>query len=239
MTEQHGIWVVIILTLFAGLAMPAGALLARIDRIQPQWLDEELRHTVTAFGGGALFSAVALVLVIDGVEHLSINHAVIMFLLGGLSFMALDVWFYKINTPASQLAAMLSDFIPESLALGAALAFGKDTAFLLAALITLQNLPEGFNAYRELRSRLSAGRIIGLFILMAGLGPLAGLVGYVWLVEEHQLLSSIMLFAAGGILYSVFQDIAPQAKLDRHWWPPMGAVLGFSLGLIGYMLTTA
>lgn len=238
MTEQQGILAVIGLTLMAGLAMPAGALLARLDRIQPQWVDDELRHGVTAFGGGALFSAVALVLVKDGAEHLSMIHAVGMFLLGGLAFMALDVWLYKMNTPASQLAAMLSDFIPESLALGAALAFGRDTAFLLAALITLQNLPEGFNAYRELRSRLRARRIIGLFILMAGLGPVAGVVGYVWLEQEHQLLASIMLFAAGGILYSVFQDIAPQAKLEKHWLPPMGAVFGFALGLIGYMLTS-
>ncbi|WP_304504219.1 ZIP family metal transporter [Pseudomaricurvus albidus] len=237
MSELQGVWTVIVLTLIAGLAMPAGALLAQIERIQPQWLEEELRHTVTAFGGGALFSAVALVLVTDGVEHLSVIHAVSMLVVGGLAFMGLDIWLYKVNTPATQLAAMLSDFIPESLALGAALAFGKDTAFLLAALITLQNLPEGFNAYRELCRRLPAGRIIFLFALMAALGPVAGVTGYVWLVEEHQLLASIMLFAAGGILYSVFQDIAPQVKLEKHWWPPMGAVLGFGLGLVGYMLT--
>jgi ZIP family zinc transporter len=46
-----------------------------------------------------------------------------------------------------------------------------------------------------------------------------------------------MLFASGGILYSIFQDIAPQAKLDKHWFPPMGGVFGFALGLIGFMLT--
>jgi ZIP family zinc transporter len=45
-----------------------------------------------------------------------------------------------------------------------------------------------------------------------------------------------MLFAAGGILYLVFQDIAPQVKLERHWSPPLGAVIGFALGLLGTML---
>jgi len=45
-----------------------------------------------------------------------------------------------------------------------------------------------------------------------------------------------MLFAAGGILYSVFQDIAPQAKLDRHWLPALGAIAGFMLGLAGHMI---
>jgi ZIP family zinc transporter len=45
-----------------------------------------------------------------------------------------------------------------------------------------------------------------------------------------------MLSAAGGILYLIFQDIAPQAKLDRHWGPPLGAVIGFAVGLLGTML---
>ena len=47
--------------------------------------------------------------------------------------------------------------------------------------------------------------------------------------------AATMLFAAGGILYLVFQDIAPQAKLAAHWGPPLGAVLGFALGLAGTM----
>lgn len=45
-----------------------------------------------------------------------------------------------------------------------------------------------------------------------------------------------MLSAAGEILYLTFQDLAPQAKLDRHWAPPLGAVAGFLLGLIGDQL---
>ena len=46
-----------------------------------------------------------------------------------------------------------------------------------------------------------------------------------------------MLFASGGILYSIFQDLAPQVKLEKHWVPPMGALLGFVLGMLGLMLT--
>ena len=44
------------------------------------------------------------------------------------------------------------------------------------------------------------------------------------------------MFAAGGILYLTFQDIAPQARLEHHWAPPLGAVLGFALALVGEML---
>ncbi|MCU4674474.1 divalent cation transporter [Catenovulum sp. 2E275] len=230
---------VLLLTLMAGLAMPLGGLLACIEHIRPCWLENELRHAIIAFGGGALLAAIALVLVPDGIKHLSLIPAVVFFLLGGLGFMLLDIALYKFNTPASQLAAMLSDFLPESIALGAAFAMGGNTGILLAIIIALQNLPEGFNAYRELKqgSHFSGTRIILLFTLLALAGPVAGSIGYFYLAEQTQILAGIMLFAAGGILYSVFQDIAPQAKLDKHWLPTFGAVLGFTLGLAGYIVT--
>lgn len=231
---------ILLLTLLAGLSMPLGALIARVERIRPRWLEHEFRHSVIAFGGGALLSAVALVLVPDGIEHLATDTALYWFLLGGLTFMLVDVLLNLFKTSASQLIAMLSDFIPESIALGAAFALGGSNGLLLALLIGLQNLPEGFNAFRELRhsSHYSANRIIITFALMALLGPVAGMIGYVWLSAYPAVVSAIMLFAGGGILYSVFQDIAPQVKLARHWGPPMGAVFGFALGIAGHMMTT-
>ena len=97
--------------------------------------------------------------------------------------MALDILLDRLKSPASQLAAMLSDFIPEALAMGAAFATGSSAGPLLAGLIALQNLPEGFNAYRELTasSMIRGSRVIAAFALMALLGPAAGLTGYFWL----------------------------------------------------------
>lgn len=43
--------------------MPIGAANAAVARIRPHWLETEVRHGVIAFGGGALLSAVTLVLV--------------------------------------------------------------------------------------------------------------------------------------------------------------------------------
>lgn len=227
------------LTLMAGLAMPLGAWLAQTFHWAPDWLENELRHGIMAFGGGALLSAVALVLVPQGIASLTLMPALLCFGSGAVAFMVLDVVLAKLDTSASQLMAMLSDFIPESLALGASLTLGgNSSALLLALLMALQNIPEGFNAYRELsvRSR-SARHLILIFSMMALLGPMAGLVGYMWLTELPAWVAAIMLFAAGGILYSVFQDIAPQAVLERHWAPPLGAILGFALGIAGFMLT--
>ena len=231
---------ILVLTLLAGMSMPLGAVIARIERIRPRWLEHEFRHSVIALGGGALLSAVALVLVPDGIEQLDVKAALFWFMLGGVVFMLIDVLLNLFKTTASQLVAMLADFVPESIALGASLALGGSNALLLALLIGLQNLPEGFNAFRELRhsSKLSPWRIITLFAAMALLGPMAGLAGYLWLSHLPSTVAAIMVFAAGGILYSVFQDIAPQVKLARHWGPPMGAVLGFALGIAGHMLTS-
>jgi ZIP family zinc transporter len=136
---------------------------------------------------------------------------------------------------------MLSDSIPESIALGAAFATGSSNAYLLAGLIALQNLPEGFSAYRELNeySAYKPKKIIITFAFMAILGPIAAVSGYLWLSESPEIIGAVMLFASGGILYSIFQDLAPQVKLKKHWAPPMGAVLGFTLGMLVLMLTTA
>jgi ZIP family zinc transporter len=231
------LFLMLLLTLGAGLAMPLGASLAAVERIRPQWLENELRHSIIAFGGGALLSAVALVLVPEGLEPLSGAEVVAAFAAGGLIFMLLDARLAKNDAPVSQLVAMLADFVPEALALGATFAYSSNAGLLLAGIIALQNLPEGFNAFRELRqsTRLSRATLIGAFCAMALLGPLAGLGGYFLLSDYPRAVSAIMLFAAGGILYLIFQDIAPQARLERHWAPPLGAVAGFLLGVLGHM----
>ena len=61
---------------------------------------------------------------------------------------------------------------------------------------------------------------------------------YFVLTEDHALMGGIMLFASGGILYLVFEDVAPQAKLEKHWMPALGAIFGFVLGLAGHLAVT-
>ena len=73
---------------------------------------------------------------------------------------------------------------------------------------------------------------------MAFLGPVSGVSSYLWLQDQSIAIAVIVLVASGGILYSIFQDIAPRVKLEKHWMPPMGAVLGFVFGVIGVMVIT-
>lgn len=175
---------------------------------------------------------------IDNLFKISPFMATLYFCGGGFAFLAIDVSLHRLKTTASQLIAMLSDFIPEALALGAAIASVSESALLLAILMVLQNLHEGFNAFYELKrsSTMRSKRLIITFLLLSLIGPIAGVSGYLWLADNSTAISAIMLFAAGGILYSVFQDIAPQAKLAKHWLPAFGAIIGFMLGIIGHML---
>ena len=228
-------------TALAGACIPAGAALARIEHIRPQWLEEEFRHFVIAFGGGVLVGAVALVLVPEGVDWLPHPAvAVAVLLLGGIVFMALDRAMAKRRQAAPQFSAMAADFVPESLALGGMCAANAEGAMLLAVLIGLQNLPEGFNAWRELAAgKVRAAKALLLMLVLAALGPVCGVIGWFWLADYRTVVGGVLLFAAGGILYLTFQDIAPQSRLERHWAPPLGAVLGFALALLAHMLLSA
>lgn len=229
---------VALLTTMAGLAIPAGGAVAAVERIRPRWLETEFRRFVIAFGGGVLLAAVSLVLVPEGIRDLSAGGVAWSMIAGGVVFMAIDVLLNRFRTQASQLVAMLADFLPEALALGALFAAGGEAGALLALLIALQNLPEGFNAFRELRAAhgTSSRRLLLVFLAIVPLGPASGLAGMLLLADHPVAVSTVMLFAAAGILYITFQDIAPQARLERHWSPPLGAVAGFLLGLLGHML---
>ncbi len=227
-----------LLALLAGITIPLGGLLARIERIRPDWLETEFRHSVISFGGGALFAAVALVLVPHGIEQFEPWSAGLIVLCGGAVMAVIDRNLHESGTPASNFIAMLSDYLPEALALGAVLTGDSKGAILLTVLIALQNLPEGFNAYREMidSPKLSSRHILLVFLCAALLGPVAALIGLNFLSHREDILSAIMLFASGAILYLVFQDVAPQAKLERHWAPALGSVVGFAFGMVGKML---
>jgi ZIP family zinc transporter len=229
----------ILLAFFAGAAIPLGGATAAIEHIRPHWLENEFRHAVIAFGGGALFAAIALVLVPEGVHALTVISVSFYFLIGAIVFLIIDYLISTRGGSISQVIAMLLDFIPEAMALGAIITTNSSKALLVAFLIALQNFPEGFNAYREIKDNgyCSSCNALLLFAGLALFGPISAFIGIKYLAGNEILLDKIMIFCAGGILYLIFQDIAPQAKLKRSWAPALGGITGFLLGVIGYMIT--
>ena len=226
---------IILYSFFSGITVFFGGLISKFcERFKEGVLKEELIHGSIAFGGGILIAAVAFVLTPPAIGKLSIFYLGIIFLSGALCFFALDEFLSRKGGSVAQLMAMLMDFVPEAIALGAVFAHDKRMGLLLALFIGLQNLPEAFNSYRDLRnSGYSANRSLLIFAPLSLVGIFAALLGSYLLSNKPQLIASLMLFSAGGILYLVFQDIAPMSKIRNRWAPALGAIFGFFIGMVG------
>ena len=142
----------IIFSGFAGITVFIGGVLANLfnHHIKETPVKYEIIHTMMSFGAGIILSAIALVLIPKGMEELELMPMAISFLLGAIIFMLIDYRLSKKGGQTATLLAMMMDFIPESIALGAVFALDPQMATLLAVFIGLQNLPEAFNSYRDL-----------------------------------------------------------------------------------------
>lgn len=229
--------IILFIAWLAGLMALVGGVIAKFEGSAETELKQELTHGVLAFGGGILIAAVAFTLAPKGIEYLSTGGLVLAFVFGGSLFCFLDYIISKQVGPRANLMAMMMDFVPESVALGALFVESKSTGFLLAIFIALQNLPEGYNSYREtVEAEGASSSILTILLLTSFFGPVAALAGYLFLSDSPVLTAAITSFASGGILYLIFQDIAPQSKMNRHWLPALGAVFGFILGMVGKQL---
>ena len=236
---MHEILTIMILTGAAGVCIPLGGFIASFERFHPDWLELEFRHFIIAFGGGILLGAVAIVLVPEGVSGMNGSMvAILMILAGGFSFFLIERALGLRRRETPQLMGMLLDYVPEAIALGGLVASSSPIAPLLALLIGLQNLPEGFNSYREIicTKECSPKKALSFMSKLVIIGPISGLIGFYFLSEYQVILAAIMLFASGGILYLIFQDIAPQSRLNKHWMQPLGAVIGFCVALFSKMM---
>jgi zinc transporter, ZIP family len=158
----------------------------------------------------------------------------ILFLTGAIIFFFLDRYIEQKGGTVSQLLAMLMDFVPEAIALGAVFATDHNLGLLLALFIGLQNFPESFNSYLELRSiKYTSRKCLLILFFLSFSGVISAISGYYLLSDMPQLTASLMLFSSGGILYLIFQDIAPMSKLEKSWFPAIGVTFGFLVGMVG------
>jgi len=228
---------VLVFSWLAGVAAFVGGVIARIEGSAETETKREIIHGIIAFGGGILVSAVAFALAPEGIALLNPVILAVVFCAGGALFCILDAYLSRRGGTKAQFMAMLMDFLPEAVSFGAVFAHDHQLGILLAAFIGAQNLPEGFNGFRELLSSGARPRPTLVALLMVSLlGPLAACTGYFFLQDQAKLTAGIMIFASGGILYLIFQDIAPQSTMQRHWTSPLGAVLGFVVGMLGKKL---
>ena len=227
---------IILFSGFAGITVFIGGILANYfnHHVKESPVKYEITHTLMSFGAGIILSALALVLIPAGMKELSLLPMALSFLLGALIFMFLDQYLAKKGGQTATLLAMMMDFIPESIALGAVFALDPSMATLLAVIIGLQNLPEAFNSYRDLvQSGFTTKKTLLIFFGLSFFGIIAALIGHFFLADSPALTAHLMTFASGGILYLLIQDIIPESKLDKNYLTSLGATIGFLVGIIG------
>ena len=227
---------IILFSGFAGITVFIGGLLANYfnHHIKESPIKHEITHTLMSFGSGIILSAVALVLIPKGMEDLDLLPMSLSFLSGAIIFMFIDRYLAKKGGQIATLLAMIMDFVPESIALGAVFAIEPKMSFLLAVFIGLQNLPEAFNSFRDLvLSGFTVKKTLLIFFFLSFLGIIGALIGHYVLSDYPISTAHLMVFASGGILYLLIQDIIPESKLKNNYLTPLGATLGFLVGIIG------
>jgi len=227
---------IILYAYMGGFPIILGGLLSYYIQNHDFTMKGRVNHWFIAFAGGALISAISFALVPQAIESLSDIGLVIIFLSGTFTFMLIDKLISNVGGSFGIIISMLMDFLPEALALGASFAYSPNFGLLLAIFIGLQNFPEGYGSYIELTKFLSKKRTLLLMFGLSFVGIFSAVIGTVFLSNNQILIDEILLFAGGGILYLVFQDIAPLAKEANDWIPASGASIGFVIGMIGQKL---
>lgn len=219
---------VIAITAFAGGTSFLGVYIGKRMRFTDQQV-----LTLTAFGAGILIAAAVFEMVIEAEKSIGITLTLIAFLAGAVLFTIADMIAEKKGGGAGILLGIGLDIIPESLAIGAAIASGP--ALALALLIGIQNVPEGIASYKEMMTGKTAfsnnpKKALAAAGVVSAIPVFLGLAGLFYLTGMKEAIAIIFGLSAGGIFYMLYYDMIPKAHKERKWLPTFGAVLGFIIG---------
>ncbi|WP_345718649.1 ZIP family zinc transporter [Kineosporia mesophila] len=237
---QAGFW-----GLFAGGALVLGAAVAWFLRV-PQ----PVVASVMAFGAGVLISALAFDLVDEAEATGGLTATVLGFLGGAVVYVAANVALARRGarhrkrsgdqqpseheqggSGAAIAIGALLDGIPESVVLGLSLLSGDGVGVAVLFAIFISNLPEGLSSAAGMKQNGRGARyVFGVWIGIAVLSGLAGLLGVLLLQGASPvLIATITAVAAGAILAMVADTMIPEAFERTHLYTGLIATVGFVL----------
>lgn len=225
----------------SGLALLFGAVLAVYFKFSSKAI-----AGVMAFGSGVLICALTFGLMEQAFFHGGYDAVILGFLVGGLTFIGGDYLIHikggrrhkrrpliePKNTPEGgkeiTLGALL-DGIPESVALGIAIANGASTGILMAVAITLSNFPEGMSSVEGLkREGFSNKNIYGIWLIVGAITIITTLASFILLRElDLNTIGIIESFAAGAILAMLADSMIPEAYAEGGFTIGILTILGF------------
>jgi ZIP family zinc transporter len=203
-----------------------------------------------AFGAGVLISALAFDLVDEAESTGGLGPTLIGFLAGAIVYVVANLVLARFGArhrkrsqeqqPSEEQQAgsgaaiavgALLDGVPESVVLGLSLLGGGGVGVPVLVAIFISNLPEGLSSAAGMRrSGRSAGYVFGVWIGIAAVSGLAGLLGCLLLQgASGAVIAVITAVAAGAILAMVADTMIPEAFERTHMYAGLIATLGFGL----------
>ena len=230
------------------LASAAAGLATGVGALPSLWLrgaSDRLLDSMLGFAAGIMVAASVFSLLVPALQLGSIGSAVVGLVCGSLFVDFLDRMIPHTHFvqgregPAGRLRriwllimAITIHNIPEGLSVG--VSFGIEnpaTGMLLATAMGLQNIPEGLAvALPLIREGYGRGQAVVYATLSGLVEPLAGLIGVLAVATISALLPFSLAFAAGAMLYVVFDEIVPESHgRGYHREATFGAMLGFAV----------
>jgi len=84
----------------------------------------------------------------------------------------------------------------------------------------------------DLRHVFTRAKILIFLFVLSFAGVVSALLGSYFLSDSPNAIAAIMAFAGGGIMFLIFEEIAPSSKLEKSANPATFATVGFFIGMI-------
>ena len=207
---------------------------------------------IMAFGSGMLICTLSFGLMEEAFVLGGFDAAIIGFLIGGLVFIGGDylIHYYggrrhrriqlfkpeKVTNGKLIVLGSVLDNIPESIALGIAVATGQTIGILLAVAICVANFAEGISSVPGLiKEKFTHKSIYLMWGLVAVVTVFFVLFSYQYLGDlSHNTIGIIESFAAGAILVMLADSMIPEAFEDGGFGVALLTLFGF---LSAFILT--
>jgi len=231
-------------SLAAGLATGLGA----VPVLFTKHASERLLDAMLGFAAGVMLAATAFSLLIPAIAIGGVWATVVGFVVGALFLALLDRliphmhFISGLEGPASNLSktwllilAITIHNFPEGLSVGIGFGTGNiGAATALAIAIGLQNMPEGLAVALPLaRAGYNRGRALWYATLTGFVEPVGGLIGVSAVIIARPILPYGLGFAAGAMLYVVFDEMIPESHRKGHEREAtFGGIVGFALMMV-------
>jgi ZIP family zinc transporter len=193
---------------------------------------------ISAFGAGALISAVSFDLVLEASGKKSPALLATALALGAIAYFLGSKYLDSRNKAGSAssrgLALLMGatlDGIPESLILGISIAAGGGLSLPFLVAVVVSNLPEGMASAAVLGKDpdYPTRRILGMWVIVVCISAVAsGLGAFVGTLVTITG-AAAQAFAAGALLTMITDDLIPEARELAGLGAGLAAVLGFAV----------